>query len=54
MANPDHIAQLMKGVTAWNTWRQDNRDIRPDLWSCDPKSIEVAAMREVTALRTFQ
>jgi uncharacterized protein YjbI with pentapeptide repeats len=31
MANPDHIAQLKKGVEAWNAWREDNPDIRPDL-----------------------
>jgi uncharacterized protein YjbI with pentapeptide repeats len=31
MANPDHIAQLKKGVTAWNAWRKENPDIRPDL-----------------------
>jgi uncharacterized protein YjbI with pentapeptide repeats len=31
MANPDHIALLMKGVNAWNAWRDENRDIRPDL-----------------------
>jgi hypothetical protein len=24
MANPDHVAQLMKGVTAWNAWRKEN------------------------------
>jgi uncharacterized protein YjbI with pentapeptide repeats len=31
MANDDHIAQLMKGVDAWNEWRKQNPDIRPDL-----------------------
>jgi uncharacterized protein YjbI with pentapeptide repeats len=31
MANDDHIAQLMKGVDAWNAWREENRDIRPGL-----------------------
>jgi uncharacterized protein YjbI with pentapeptide repeats len=31
MANPDHIAQLMKGVTAWNAWREENPRIDPDL-----------------------
>jgi uncharacterized protein YjbI with pentapeptide repeats len=31
MANDDHIAQLKKGVAAWNAWRQENPDIRPDL-----------------------
>lgn len=31
MANDDHIAQLMKGVAAWNTWRDDDPGMRPDL-----------------------
>jgi hypothetical protein len=29
MANDDHIAQLKKGVDAWNAWREKNPDIRP-------------------------
>jgi hypothetical protein len=24
MANDDQVAQLMKGVTAWNAWREEN------------------------------
>jgi hypothetical protein len=31
MANPDHIAQLKKGVRAWNAWRDEDRLIIPDL-----------------------
>jgi uncharacterized protein YjbI with pentapeptide repeats len=31
MANPDHIAQLMKGVAAWNAWRKKNRNVRPNI-----------------------
>jgi uncharacterized protein YjbI with pentapeptide repeats len=31
MANADHVAQLMKGVTAWNAWRQENPTVLPDL-----------------------
>jgi hypothetical protein len=31
MANRNHIAQLKKGVAAWNAWREANPDIRPDL-----------------------
>jgi uncharacterized protein YjbI with pentapeptide repeats len=31
MANDDHIAQLMKGVPAWNAWRGENPNLRPDL-----------------------
>jgi hypothetical protein len=31
MADDDHIAQPMRGVAAWNTWRDENPDIHPDL-----------------------
>jgi len=31
MADPDPLAELMKGVDAWNTWRSENPDIEPDL-----------------------
>jgi uncharacterized protein YjbI with pentapeptide repeats len=31
VANEDHIAQLNKGVAAWNAWREKYLDIRPDL-----------------------
>jgi hypothetical protein len=31
MANDEHIAMLKKGVDAWNAWRAENLDIRPDL-----------------------
>jgi hypothetical protein len=32
MANEDHIAQLMKGVNAWNKWRDENPNIH-DAWN---------------------
>jgi uncharacterized protein YjbI with pentapeptide repeats len=35
MANDDHIAQLKKGVDAWNAWREQNPDIHPDLSHVD-------------------
>jgi uncharacterized protein YjbI with pentapeptide repeats len=36
MPNDDHIAQLNKGVAAWNTWRAQNRNIKqPDLSDAD-------------------
>jgi uncharacterized protein YjbI with pentapeptide repeats len=34
MANPDHIAQLMKGVSTWNEWRYGNHT-KPDLSEAD-------------------
>ena len=34
-ADPSHIAELKKGVDAWNAWRDENPDIRPDLNEAD-------------------
>jgi hypothetical protein len=31
MANKEHVAILKKGMDAWNKWRDDNPDIKPDL-----------------------
>jgi uncharacterized protein YjbI with pentapeptide repeats len=31
MANDEHVAMLRTGVEAWNEWREENPDIRPDL-----------------------
>ena len=31
MANDEHVALLRQGVDAWNAWRDQNPDIRPDL-----------------------
>lgn len=33
MANPEHLAVLNSGLDAWNRWRQEHPDLRPDL-SC--------------------
>jgi hypothetical protein len=35
MANDEHIAQLKKGVAAWNAWPNKNPDIQPDLSAAD-------------------
>jgi TIR domain-containing protein/pentapeptide repeat protein len=31
MANPEHLEILKQGVVVWNAWRDQHRDIRPDL-----------------------
>ena len=31
MAHPHHLEQLDKGTAAWNTWRMEHPDLRPDL-----------------------
>jgi hypothetical protein len=35
MANPEHRQILEQGVEAWNQWRNENRDITPDLIRAD-------------------
>jgi hypothetical protein len=31
MANPEHLERLAEGVAAWNRWRTENPDVKPDL-----------------------
>jgi hypothetical protein len=35
MANDEHVALLKQGVGAWNAWRHENPNIRPDLTGAD-------------------
>jgi uncharacterized protein YjbI with pentapeptide repeats len=35
MANDEHVALLKQGVAAWNSWRNENANIRPDLGGAD-------------------
>jgi len=35
MANPEHVAKLKEGVTAWNLWRKENPYIGPRLDGAD-------------------
>jgi hypothetical protein len=35
MANPEQLQILKQGVEVWNQWRDQNRDIRPDLGEAD-------------------
>ena len=39
MANPNHVAMLKKGVTAWNKWRAEAPGIGPDLADLDLTTI---------------
>jgi uncharacterized protein YjbI with pentapeptide repeats len=38
MADATHLAKLKEGVAAWNKWRDDNPEIRPDLTNVDLRS----------------
>jgi uncharacterized protein YjbI with pentapeptide repeats len=35
MADDHHVALLKQGVAAWNAWRRENLDVRPDLSGAD-------------------
>jgi len=35
MANTEHLSILDKGVDAWNTWRIENPEVRPDFQGAD-------------------
>ena len=35
MANPEHLKILEHGVEAWNRWRRENPNVRPDLSNVD-------------------
>ena len=41
MANPKHLDVLRQGVEAWNQWREENPEIRPDLSGTELRGIEL-------------
>ena len=41
MANPEHLAKLKEGVRAWNSWRDEIPDIRPDLSEADLEQTDL-------------
>jgi hypothetical protein len=41
MANDEHVALLKQGVAAWNAWRRDNPDVRPDFSGADLKGVNL-------------
>jgi uncharacterized protein YjbI with pentapeptide repeats len=41
MANDEHVA-LLKGVAAWNGWRDENLDIRPNLSGADLSEADLS------------
>lgn len=42
MANPEQLEILKQGVEAWNEWRSENIDVRPDLFRADPGDTNLA------------
>jgi hypothetical protein len=45
MANPEHLQILKQGVEAWNMWREQHRDIRPDLHGANFAWADLAGAR---------
>ena len=41
MANQEHLNILKQGVDAWNQWRQEHTDIRPDLRGVDLRRADL-------------
>lgn len=44
MANLEHLATLKHGVAAWNNWREQNRNIVPDLSGAELPRAELGAI----------
>src|SRR6516165_4680493 len=41
MANDEHVALLKQGAAAWNAWRRDNPNIRPDFSGADLRQVDL-------------
>ena len=54
MPNPDHLAELKKGVDAWNQWRRSEPDTKPDLVGANfaPPALAKATYRKQTHVKT--
>src|SRR4249919_3121059 len=44
MAQEEHLAVLKQGIEAWNQWRADNPDVRPDLKGADFSRSELSGV----------
>ncbi len=42
MANEEHLKILKQGVEAWNRWRDENRDVQPDLIEADLSEADLS------------
>jgi hypothetical protein len=49
MANNEHVALLKQGVAAWNAWRRENPDIRPDLREADLREVNLGGANLIKA-----
>jgi uncharacterized protein YjbI with pentapeptide repeats len=44
MAEPEHVEILRRGVAAWNEWRDDESDVRPDLSGAHIRILELSGV----------
>lgn len=49
MANPEHLAILKKGVLAWNEWRREHPEIRPDIREADLREAKLSGALLISA-----
>jgi uncharacterized protein YjbI with pentapeptide repeats len=54
MASDEHVALLKQGVTAWNAWRAENPDIRPDPDGANISGADLASADLPADLKTFR
>jgi len=40
MANQEHVKAIKQGVHYWNTWREENPDVVPDLAWADLVGVD--------------
>jgi len=41
MANEEHVKILKQGAEVWNKWREENRDVKPDLRAANLKGVNL-------------
>jgi hypothetical protein len=41
MANQEHLDILKQGVETWNSWRDDNTSVQPNLSSADLSYLDL-------------
>src|SRR5437762_1705443 len=42
MASQEHLDKLKQGVEAWNEWREEHRDIQPDLSGANLSGVDLS------------
>jgi hypothetical protein len=51
MTNEEHLARLHQRVKAWNAWRRENPNIRPDLTKASITRTELVRMNLLRAVQ---